>query len=511
VARYLVLDWDHQQLTVVTATLKQGKVRLEQAAAWEVPFSPNPAEAEKLGGLLRERLQQGGIAGAPVLVCLGRDRVILKELRHPAVPPADEPAVVRFQAIKELNDPPDEVIIDYISREGGAAAEERRSLAVVLRRELLNAYQTLCKAAGLKLAGACPRPFGAAWCAKSAGANDTVAVLTATDQWAEFCVVKGEALLLARSVTIPSGGDALLGEIRRNLAVFAGQAPQEPVRAVYIADGSKLGQLRDRLQDKLAIPVHPLEPLTGLSVLPDRPGRFAGSVGLLQAVAARGSLPIDFTRPREPKIAANPQQRRAVLAAGLIAALLVAGIVFGYTKLAGKDRELQSLVLQKTQLDQQLALLREDEKRVKAVADWVNTEVVWLDELYDLTDRVPDTNAVHISGITAEPLPPNPNEKHVARMTIQGVTTYELKAVNTLIDRLVGDGYYQVDPKEMGRNTGPDRVRFGQQFTTKVAILPRAPNQYLRRLPPAPPRQPEPAPAGNDLFDLQGLFGGGRP
>src|SRR5262249_42014970 len=298
----------------------------EHAAAWEVSHSPNPAEAEKLGALLRERLQQAGITAAPVLVCIGRDRVILKELRHPAVPAAEEPAIVRFQAIKELNDPPDEVVIDYVSRPAGGTATDRRALAVVLRRELLNAYQTLCKSAGLKLAGVCPRPYGALWSAKSAGANDTVAVLTATDQWAEFCVAKGETLLLARSLTIPSGSDALLGEIRRNLAVFAGQSPQEPVRSLYIADGTKAGQLRERLQDKLAIPVQELEPLKSLTVRPERPGRFAGAVGLLHALAERGALPIDFTKPRDPKPAANPQQRRAVLAAGLVAALLIAGV-----------------------------------------------------------------------------------------------------------------------------------------------------------------------------------------
>lgn len=510
-ARYLVLDWDHQQLTVVAATVKQRAVRLEQAAAWEVPHSPNPAEAEKLGVLLRERLQQAGIAAAPVLVCIGRDRVILKELRHPAVPAAEEAAIVRFQAIKELNDPPDEVVIDYVSRPAGGAATDRRALAVVLRRELLNAYQTLCKAAGLKLAGACPRPFGAIWCAKSSGAHDTVAVLTATDQWAEFCVAKGDTLLLARSLTIPLGSDALLGEIRRNLAVFAGQAAQEPVRSLYIADGTKGGQLGERLQDKLAIPVQSLEPLQSLTVRPERPGRFAGAVGLLQALAERGSLPIDFTRPREPKAAGNPQQRRAVLAAALVAAILIGGAVLGYTSLAAKDRELQNLVAQRTQLDQQLVLLREDEKRVKAVADWLNPEIVWLDELYDLTDRVPDINAMRITGITADPLPPSAADKQAARMTIQGVSTYDPKAVNTLMDRLVGDAFYQVDPKDVGRNTGPDRVRFGQQFTAKVALLPRPPDKYVRRLPPAPLRQPDPAPAGADLLDLQGIFGGSRP
>jgi Tfp pilus assembly PilM family ATPase len=510
VARYLVLDWDYQQLNVVSGNIKQGKVRLEQAFSCEMPHSPNPALAEELGRALRDRLKDAGIAAAPVLICIGRDRVIFKDIRHPPVSAADEPGLVRLQAIKELNDPPDEVIIDYVSLDAPGTTGERRALAVILRREMLNTYQTLCKAAGLKLAGICPRPFGAAWSAKNAGAQGTVGVLTVSERWAEFCVVRGETLLLARALTMSAGSqDMLLGEIRRNLAVFAGKAGQEPVRALYIADGTAAGNLGERLQDKLAIPVHALDPLAGLAAPPARRGIFAGAAGLLQAMAQHGSLPINFNQPRVARSADDGRRRKLILGAGLAAAVLISGLALGYSTLIAKDRELADLVQQKTALDQQLLLMKDDEKRIKAIGDWVAGDVVWLDELYDLSARFPDPNSLRVTQITADPLTKTGPDRHVARVVLKGITTENFSAVDALISQLVSDGFYRVEPKVISRNSGPDRQMFSQQFATRLDIEPRPPAKYVRLLPAPPrlppPREPEPA------VGIEDLFGGERP
>ena len=83
----------------------------------------------------------------------------VKEIRVPPVPDSEEPAVVRFQAIKELTDSPEDVIIDYTINmlPSTSLSGDRKAVALIIRKEVLDSYQVLCQAAGLKLAALTPR------------------------------------------------------------------------------------------------------------------------------------------------------------------------------------------------------------------------------------------------------------------------------------------------------------------------------------------------------------------
>src|SRR5262249_9793799 len=162
--------------------------------------------------------------------------------------------------------------------------------------------QELCQAAGLKLAGLTPRPFGSAAClSRLLGstvlmpppepADAAVALVTVGERWAEFCIVRNGTLLQARSLTL---GPGLAAEVRRNLAVHAGQSPQNPVRALYLALSGEQAALREKLVETLDMPVHLFDPFAGAegSELPAAGrGTFVGAVGLLHLMAARRQLP----------------------------------------------------------------------------------------------------------------------------------------------------------------------------------------------------------------------------
>ncbi|MBY0231670.1 MAG: hypothetical protein K2W96_20485, partial [Gemmataceae bacterium] len=156
--RLIAIDWDQGQGHLVSATIRGGNVEVQKALSWTE--EPNgPAAPEQLGQKLRERMKEAGIAPAPVLACVGREHVVVKEVRFPTVPDPEEPAVVRFQTIKELADAPDDVVIDYYAR-ALPGDSEKRATALVVRKKHLESLVKACAGAGLKLAGACPRMLG---------------------------------------------------------------------------------------------------------------------------------------------------------------------------------------------------------------------------------------------------------------------------------------------------------------------------------------------------------------
>ena len=329
-ARYLALDWDHNQLHVVLANVSGGTVRVLRAAVWpeEAPLTAGRRPAASASASRRAWPRRR----SPPPRCSPASAAIASSSRTsaiPAVPAHEEPAVVRFQAVKELTGAADEVVLDY-TPVGDGPSGDRRALVLVAKREQVDAYQELCQAAGLKLAGITPRPFGLATCIErlagttvltpppepadgarwpcwpwpTAGPSSASAAAARCCWRARWCRGRTWPPRCAAAwpstpgrPTRPAGPRRLRRRRRRQRR--PPRAPAQPHRAA-----------RSTCSTRSPAPSEPDQPA------PDKRGGFVGLVGLLYLRGSRAGLPVNFVHPKQPRPPQDPNRRKLVLVAG---------------------------------------------------------------------------------------------------------------------------------------------------------------------------------------------------
>jgi Tfp pilus assembly PilM family ATPase len=511
-ARFLAIDADAHGLFVATATLKSGGgIAIEQVLAVTEEAAPlSAANAVDLGTRLKAQLREAGIKPAPVLLCVGRDRIIPKLVRHPPTLPAEEPAIVRFQALRELTENPDDVAMDY-TPVGEPTAGERQALAVFVRKQVVQSARQFCEAAGLKLAAVTPRPFAAVAAARHAFATGAapapddpsgpIAVVTLGDRGGEFTIGRGGDLPFSRTIPMHAVAvePALIAELKRNLAVYAGQNPAAPVEAVYLAEPDEPGSgWAGRVRAALHLPVYAFDPLAGSAAAESVPvglrGRLAGPVGLLAARAASASLPINFVQTRQPRAEPGKARPRILLAALAAVLFLAMGGVFAFLQIERAGRAVRERMAIRDDLDTRLKLVDADRKRLEAVDELAARQVVVLDELHDLTDRIPDVGKVKVTEFDLAALPPPKKETRAgvatppARRNAPAPPVATLKvalrssdpaAAQRVYDALRNDRYYVGATRTTGGTSAGDR---GQSVILVAQVLHRKPGEYTREL-----------------------------
>jgi Tfp pilus assembly PilM family ATPase len=486
-ARLIAIDWDQNHVYVVVGETRGTAVKVQSALTWQEDAPPSLATAEAIGQRLKQKLKAAGVAPAPLLGCVGRDRLIVKDIRFPPVPDLEEPAVVRFQTVKELTDAPDDVVIDYVLRVS-TGQTERRAASLVVQKKLLEVYQKIATAAGLKLTGLTPRLMGVSLCLRRVigttvvtpppePATGTIAVVVVGEKTAEFGVLHGPDILLARSL---QAGPNLMSEIRRNLALYEGQSPDQPVVAIYVA-GKGAAELCDRLADVLEIPIHTFDPFAGgeAGSLPaGNRGFFAGPLGLLYH-KAMGDLPINWVSPREPKPPPDPLFKRLRVWL-LVGFLLLVGLFVGGQILVSEEQSALDRVRSETSdTEEQLKKASEQAKRLKAMRDWSNP--TWIDEIYELAGRL-ELEKIRIDylGVNSRArVNDKIDSRYVGQFTLRGrllaSTTNARRAdYDKMIATLTREGYYTVD---VGSSKFDDT-----SFVLVADVVRRSPTEYTLKL-----------------------------
>jgi len=514
VPNFIAIDLDSQGMHVVAAGVARGSVKVTHAFAWNGEGEAMPAltadTAKAIGEKLREKLRAAGVSPAPAIVSIGRDRVILKELKYPQVPPTEEPALVRFQAMKEMSESPDDIVLDYAPLD--ETAGERRSMAVVMRKDLFGAIQVMCQGAGLKLAGISPRPYAVAAglirafhsVTPPADKSDAVVALTLSPVGGEFTVVRRGAVTFTLAIPTPvvANEAMLVAQVRRNLAAYAGQHTGHPIQAVYLFEVG--GPWVERLGSSLTVPVHAVDPLAGAVPGVANPirGRFAGAVGLL-AGQSTNALPINFASPRQPQVDRDPAKRRLAIIGILAAIVIVVGLGGGIVLANLASERVTELTQQRDDLKAQVERGAPDTARAKGIDSWTNREVNWLDELFELAKRMPEDDSVRVASLTATPLPVGKNGKQEAQANLElKLAARTTSAGAGLMSAFVRDNptpnkYYVGTSISFGGVLPSSGAKHNLAVTVKTKVNHREPPEYTASPRFVPPKKTTGAAGGS--------------
>lgn len=497
--RCLVFDWDKDRCQILVGNASRGGAKVERVLAWPQEEISSVRQAEEAGKTLREFLKSSGIAPAPVLICVPRQHVLLKEVCCPAVAAAEEPALVRFQAAKELLEALDDVALDYAHL--AKAGAENRILVAALRKELVRAYQALCRAAGLKLLALTPRPFvlghclarSQKWAHDGGPEAEWSAALLLGEASAELTVLHGHTVFFSRALSDEFAVDA---EVRRSLALFAAQDQGQSPQVLYLIDQNASQDVNDldaRLQAALNIPVirprvlGPDDSAQGANV--------AAAVGLLTAWGeGETRVQVNFADPKEPKPPPPPNRARWLMIGGgaLVALLFLVALI--QTSLANRQAQIQKAIDDKAQLELKLKGLAQEKLDLDALKEWEETSIPWIDEFYDLAASFPRNSGITLLKAQGD-IVPRPakdakevkdakklKDRPVAQIVMSGVEPAEKEQqLFHFLDRL---GNEHIHAHLERSKAGPPGSGV-QEFTARIELTRQPAEKYTARLPDA--------------------------
>jgi type IV pilus assembly protein PilM len=439
---FLTVDWDARTLRIVHAV---GGKRIEIVDSFSapIPAGTNLGNAEAIGRLIRQSLDQRKIKATRMIVDIPRDQVSLIPLTVPNAAPNDLPSIIEFQVSKELPFGLADAVIDYaVSGEDGTAGT-CDVLVSAVRKEVLEFYRQVAHFAGLELKRVGLRPYANAIAVTEVlrrAMPERVLFIEVGPALTEIDILRFGRLMYSRaaSVAVPTWTDGTpresaelpgairfpgVGEQRDRAALISDllmEVTREVTRSIedyrakardpgatidHVVVGGASGieeELAEALQKRLNATAETYNPATVFGWSPDDGAAacaFAAALGLALGHAAEGRLQIDFLHPKKAVTKARQQIRRAPVMAAAVVVFALVGVAW-YIKFV-RPQYVELAAIEKRIAAQNREKKAQDElaKLVQAAESFDRGQVVWIDALHDLVDAVPDNKELVIARI----------------------------------------------------------------------------------------------------------------
>ena len=411
-ARLIAIEWDNREARVAVAHEKRGQASIEDVFA--IPFEPNTGPKE-IGRQLAAALSSRRYRGAKALVGVGRTSIELKLFNLPPAPDDELPEMVRFQAPREFATWGEGWPLDFVAL-AGDAEQQRAVLAATIPPDAVKQIEDICAVAGLKPEHLVLRSCAAASLLSRANQQASKEPQLLIDLLADeldLTVTIEDRVVFTRTARLPSDALAtaefakpLVAEVRRTLGAVQNQLGGRRVERVWLyAGGDEHVELARHLAESLNLPTEVFDPFAdaanashlAMAQAPHR-GRFAPVLGMLLDAASATPHAIDFLQPkRRPE---KPSQRPRILAYSTAATVLVAlGVGGGWWRLSQLDAEIaqwqQQVAAKQKLVDPSTQVI----DRVAAIDAWRASDIVWLNEMKRLAEKLPPPEDVMLTEV----------------------------------------------------------------------------------------------------------------
>lgn len=483
--RYLAVDWDHSEVRYLLADARGSSLRIVAAAAHELTASDEGTEErqQEIAHWLQEQLSGRRKGRTEALV--GLDRASL-ELLHLTLPPArdDElPELVRNQAIRESALVSDDSLLDFVPLD--TETGERVATAMALSHAEYDKIVAICQQAGITPQRLLVRPYATAslLARRSSLDGSPCLLVNRLAVEADLTVVADGRVTFWRTVRLPSGGEkeataeALTAEISRTLMIAQNQAETTPVeRVVLLGSEAEHRDLSERIAEQLGLETTVVDPFREVDQLdtsvPAAPGRYAALLGMLLDEAQGREPAVDLLHPRSKP---EPPNRRRLVTIGIgLAAVLLAGLGYQTMDMFGQlDQQIQDLdgrIKRLKELEKQAA---KQKQAMEAIREWRKGDVVLLDELRDLSLRLPDSRDMVVLHLSK-----SASRNNWCVINLQGLVRDPL--VVSRMERNLHDEYHEVSsPRGQGLRQGED---YTWRFESSITVAKRSKEDYLKYL-----------------------------
>lgn len=415
-SKTLAVSWDSDSLRYVLAeTRKRGEVQVLSAGeksihdASDSDDSGVPDVVQQLSDVVSELKA----SRAKLILCVGRGTVDSARFIVPPATDAELPTLVQNMAQRHLTGLGEDATIDFVSfppLDDGSRQVSAMAMAVA-DEQLVDALAEVSGCTSIS-AVVVTHPLRIFAPTPDDGDRSATLIVSKGLRSAHILLLQHQRPVLSRTLRLALGASReveaqfISGEIQRTILTTGDQLERgvQITNAVLVGSVSETEPLAEQLEGRIdaAVTQVSANSLIEGNVSETAQGAWAPLIAAVCESANETTPAIDFRNPKRPPTSVDKRNRLIAIAAVLA---LIAGGGWYYvdsmfaewhTKIADVSPQLDSMkdMLKKTSSMRRLAL---------GLSRWERSRMNWLDEIRDLTIRIPSSPDISVRQFAATP------------------------------------------------------------------------------------------------------------